>query len=440
MINVQDFGAVGDGITNDTAAMQAAHNTGELVYYPSGTYLFTSGLSITSGGIVGDGMTQTVLRSNDSTSANLINYIGNYASSGNVPKFDGFKVIGNLAKTNGAALSICPATDEAEYLNFKNVTFENLPIGVAFERASLWKIIGCNFLACSLAGVRVRNQHVSDAGDSVIMGCVFNNPFTTGSGVLQQSSGGLKIIGNKFLGGHSGYLLSYDSSNGGTSVLVIADNSIEQMAAAGLVFSNAAGSAAFTNVNITGNEFGVQPRSISVDANINITEFVATGNVFNLAGGPGTPFGIGANNLNRFLIGDNIFRGNGGASVGISLVNCSSGKVGVNTYSNLSTAIAQAGNTNVHITKTAQSGTATTANTGWWGYASLHRSPATVIPFPTPFLAPPALADIKAIPIGTHGEISVIVTAATASNFTCTVISGVPNIAAQISWEAKGIL
>jgi hypothetical protein len=45
---VKDFGAVGDGTTDDTTAIQAALNTGKNVYLPSGRYLVTSGLSMTS--------------------------------------------------------------------------------------------------------------------------------------------------------------------------------------------------------------------------------------------------------------------------------------------------------------------------------------------------------------------------------------------------------
>jgi hypothetical protein len=37
--NVLDFGAVGDGVTNDTVAVQAAINTNKAVYFPTGTYL-----------------------------------------------------------------------------------------------------------------------------------------------------------------------------------------------------------------------------------------------------------------------------------------------------------------------------------------------------------------------------------------------------------------
>jgi len=44
--NIRAFGANGDGSTDDTAAIQAAHNAactagGGQVYYPQGTYLFT---------------------------------------------------------------------------------------------------------------------------------------------------------------------------------------------------------------------------------------------------------------------------------------------------------------------------------------------------------------------------------------------------------------
>ena len=39
VVSVKDFGAVGDGTTNDTAAIQAAINTGSSLVFPAGTYL-----------------------------------------------------------------------------------------------------------------------------------------------------------------------------------------------------------------------------------------------------------------------------------------------------------------------------------------------------------------------------------------------------------------
>lgn len=43
-VNVQDYGAVGNGITDDTAAIQAALDTGKVVVLPEGNYLISSTL------------------------------------------------------------------------------------------------------------------------------------------------------------------------------------------------------------------------------------------------------------------------------------------------------------------------------------------------------------------------------------------------------------
>lgn len=48
LINVKDYGAVGDNLTDDTAAIQAAltAGAGNTVYFPKGSYRVTSGLSV----------------------------------------------------------------------------------------------------------------------------------------------------------------------------------------------------------------------------------------------------------------------------------------------------------------------------------------------------------------------------------------------------------
>lgn len=50
-VSVTDYGAVGDGVTDDTAAIQAAitANYGGSVFFPYGTYLISSGLTVTAG-------------------------------------------------------------------------------------------------------------------------------------------------------------------------------------------------------------------------------------------------------------------------------------------------------------------------------------------------------------------------------------------------------
>ena len=44
--NVLDYGATGDGVTDDTAALQAALDTNSVAYLPAGKYRITSELII----------------------------------------------------------------------------------------------------------------------------------------------------------------------------------------------------------------------------------------------------------------------------------------------------------------------------------------------------------------------------------------------------------
>jgi len=59
VVNVKDFGAIGDGVADDTAAIQAAANGngGKAVYFPSGTYKISQAIVISGSGIslFGDG-------------------------------------------------------------------------------------------------------------------------------------------------------------------------------------------------------------------------------------------------------------------------------------------------------------------------------------------------------------------------------------------------
>lgn len=58
-VSVKDFGATGDGVTDDTAAIQAALDLGGVIYFPAGTYIVTSTLD------VGDGSASAISTIND---------------------------------------------------------------------------------------------------------------------------------------------------------------------------------------------------------------------------------------------------------------------------------------------------------------------------------------------------------------------------------------
>ena len=61
-VSVKDFGAVGNGVADDTAAIQAAHNASYRVYYPNGTYNVTGNITIRTGTYIeGSGAGQTLI-------------------------------------------------------------------------------------------------------------------------------------------------------------------------------------------------------------------------------------------------------------------------------------------------------------------------------------------------------------------------------------------
>lgn len=140
-INVRDLGAVGDGVADDTAAIQAAltfaQTTSTPVYVPTGTYRITSGLvySDTAYGkglqLYGDGMYQSVIKIDANNQVVFtINRTGggggeNYTSHGNVSNIGLTQFAGRTGVT-GMRISNC------WYYTFENINASNLS-GEGFE-------------------------------------------------------------------------------------------------------------------------------------------------------------------------------------------------------------------------------------------------------------------------------------------------------------------
>lgn len=62
VVSVKDFGAVGDGVADDTAAINAAIATGEMVHLPAGTYLANIVINTSTFYLYGDGMSRTIIK------------------------------------------------------------------------------------------------------------------------------------------------------------------------------------------------------------------------------------------------------------------------------------------------------------------------------------------------------------------------------------------
>jgi hypothetical protein len=70
-VSVRDFGAVGNGITDDTGAIQDALDTGKSVFFPEGTYRTTATLNVATVGqkVTGAGQRLTIISADSLTGA-----------------------------------------------------------------------------------------------------------------------------------------------------------------------------------------------------------------------------------------------------------------------------------------------------------------------------------------------------------------------------------
>lgn len=98
-VSVKSYGAIGDGVTDDTAAIQTAVNSENNVFFPAGTYLVSSPITISSNrSLYGEGASSVILYTGTATSRGAL-----YANSGSASayvenlKIYDLKVLGQVA-------------------------------------------------------------------------------------------------------------------------------------------------------------------------------------------------------------------------------------------------------------------------------------------------------------------------------------------------------
>ena len=127
VLSVKDFGAIGDGVVNDTVAVQAALNfaaaNNRSLFFPKGTYIAT-GLTFTATylahlTIFGEGSGNTFIKAPAGSSSTLFKLgVGGVALGPNQVSFSGITFQGNYPNTYQADSSAY--TSEAFYLDTAN--------------------------------------------------------------------------------------------------------------------------------------------------------------------------------------------------------------------------------------------------------------------------------------------------------------------------------
>lgn len=124
--NIHEYGAKGDGTTNDTTAIQQAFNAGGGIYFPAGTYIINNYIDVYSHTHVrmdsqavikraGSSSQKCLLRTWFESTTTEYNGISDFTLEGGVLDM-------NISNTNAGA---CVGLMHAKNIVFKNVTFQN---------------------------------------------------------------------------------------------------------------------------------------------------------------------------------------------------------------------------------------------------------------------------------------------------------------------------
>lgn len=306
--SVKDFGAVGNGTTDDTVAIQAAFDASSdrEIFFPSGTYVCGAVTITNQCRVMGEGADATYIKA---SGAAIDVWRVQTTARVDVENLTFSPAVAVTKQTAGAYLKYDPTSGYNFGSRVRNCVFAYSYRGVQFVDAAVWSVEDCYFPLYTFA-VEVQNIASPDAGDSTIRACVFDAAGATGTAIRQLSSGGLRIVNNKILSGDRGYYGVYDSSPSNTSILLIQNNSIEFQATAGIAL-NSTSSTGFSMVVIEGNQFSVAASGVGLTLmdpgydyldSVNISD-----NLFNLGTfSKGVNFARGA----RITLLPNTFYGN----------------------------------------------------------------------------------------------------------------------------------
>lgn len=121
VVSVKDFGAIGDGVTDDTLAMQQALSAAGAVFVPAGEYLVTAALTLAGGqALYGEGASSVI--SANSSSFNVIEVTS------------GYNILRALKIKNGAAgVKLYGSAGACVQNNLSDLVIESADIGLLLD-------------------------------------------------------------------------------------------------------------------------------------------------------------------------------------------------------------------------------------------------------------------------------------------------------------------
>lgn len=342
--------AVGNGSTDDTAAIQYCITYYPVIFFPAGTYLvgYTGSLPFSITGA------QTLYGVGRSTAGGSIIsvYLGSSANvfTVNTPQAAVFRDL-QITTSNSSTRSTGCGIDLEGYTT--NSIIENCSIAyqqynIKMGYSSQSHIKGNYLVSAYTAEIYASDSSCADCGGGEIIGNVMagSAPY----GMLQENGGGVKFIGNQEMSHQYGYVYNCDSNSGGdTSDVIIQGNSFNTASVIPILFEQTSGSYNLSIVTIDGNVIYSQGSAgISFTGGTGWLNYVTVSNNNILVNAKGS-VGINLADGNYVTVTGNNIRNQGSASnaVAVAASYPQSARIEANNAVNFTSPWTLAGNTSV---------------------------------------------------------------------------------------------
>ena len=174
VLNVKDYGAVGNGVADDTSAIQTALNVAGVVYFPAGQYIISSALTLSSNTILLGAGSASILTLTSATA----HCLSGSALSGIAIR--DMYIQGPVSSGTGDGLHLVKGANAAvPYIALENVTFTQFNDGVSIENAIVSSFQGVRTVSNRRYGFNLFGQVAGAAGTSCAFAACFANANTT---------------------------------------------------------------------------------------------------------------------------------------------------------------------------------------------------------------------------------------------------------------------
>ena len=324
ILNVKDYGAVGDGNHDDTAAIQSAVDIADeyarttayscVIYFPRGTYLIsgtiTSHPSTNAIGptFIGDGKNVTTIKTNHAT-ANMFNIATDYYGD-----FYNLNFTCTDSRTSGYAIyySGGPATSMTGQTTIRDCNFYgNMINGIGMLNNYNFTIDNVTMTCTGGVGIDLANPINADTGGGFIFNCTLTG-YNGGTGILSKI-GGVHLVNNSIQFWANGF--TFDLCDGNTGIIMVQDNQFEGYDNYGISLIRSAGTHIGSRIFIQNNElWSPSPITGIWLANGGYSDIMITGNLID---GDVSDYGINIeSSLTKSIIsGNSIHHSNVGLNI-----------------------------------------------------------------------------------------------------------------------------